>query len=109
VQRLKELSLAAVAVIGSSACLAGPFCVVVSGMGAECRYFDEASCASAANAQHGACVVNRREVTASSWTPRSAHFCLVSAGAGAQCLYYDLTACQRAASENGGTCVAKHH
>jgi hypothetical protein len=109
VRRLKKLSLAAVGIIGSSACLAGPFCVIVSGMGAECRYFDEASCATAASAAHGACIVNRREVTATSSMPRNAHFCLVSAGAGPQCLYYDVASRQRAASDNGGTCVAKHH
>ncbi len=109
VRRLQRLSFTAVGILASSASLAGPFCVVVSGLGAECRYFDEASCASAATAQHGACIVNRREVTTASSMPRNAHFCLVSAGAGAQCLYYDLAACQRAASDNGGTCVAKHH
>jgi hypothetical protein len=109
VQRLKKLSFAAVGILGSSASFAGPFCVLVSGLGAECHYFDEASCASAASAAHGACVVNTREVTASSWTPRNAHFCLVSPRAGAQCLYYDLSSCQRAALDQGGTCVAKHH
>jgi len=42
VRKLKKLIIA-IAMAGPAACLAGPFCVVVSGMGQDCHYYDEAS------------------------------------------------------------------
>ena len=108
VRNLKLTLVAAIAILSCTTAVAGPFCVVISGLGRQCHYFDEASCARAATAAHGSCVVNTAEVTAPSDTPRQARFCLVSAGTGAKCNYYDLSSCARAAQDAGGSCVARH-
>src|SRR2546429_7216898 len=90
VRNLKLTLMAAIAILSCTAAVAGPFCVVISGLGRQCHYFDEASCARAATAAHGSCVVNTAEVTAPSDTPRQARFCLVSAGGWGAGGYYHL-------------------
>src|SRR2546421_7629239 len=102
VRNLKLTLMAAIAILSCTAAVAGPFCVVISGLGRQCHYFDEASCARAATAAHGSCVVNTAEVTAPSDTPRQARFCLVSAGARGECNDYHFSPLPPAGPEAGG-------
>jgi hypothetical protein len=104
VRKLKTL-MTAIGMAGPAAALAGPFCVVGSGLGQDCRYFDEASCARAAVAQHGACI-DKSSGVATGFN-KDSRYCLVGAGE-AKCYYYDAASCARAAQDEGGTCLERH-
>jgi hypothetical protein len=103
VRKLKTL-MTAIGMAGSAACLAGPFCVVGTGLGQNCRYYDEESCARAAVEQHGACV-DRSTGLAAGFNQHS-RYCLVGAG-DSKCYYYDAASCARAAQDHGGTCIQR--
>jgi hypothetical protein len=102
VLKLKIL-MTAIGMLGSVACFAAPFCVVVLGFGQDCHYFDEPSCAQAAAAQHGACFVNTG-LSLRSPAPNGARYCL-ALGATQQCNFRDQISCTMAARDSGGTCV----
>src|SRR2546430_8109257 len=70
--------MTAVGLAASAACVAGPFCVVVTGLGQDCKYYDEGSCAQAAMERHGACV--DRSTGLATGFNRGARYCLVGAG-----------------------------
>ena len=107
VQNLKLTLMAAIGILNSAATVAGPFCVVVPGLGPpQCRYFDEASCARAATVAHGGCIGNPKQGIAPSMAPEHARFCLVT-GTGTMCSYYDAPSCAQAAKEFGGTCLTR--
>ncbi len=102
VRKLKTL-MAAIGMAGSAACLAGPFCVV-SGLGQNCRYFDEESCARAAVAQRGACIDKSTPVAPG--INQHSRYCLVGVGEN-KCYYYDAASCAKAAQDQGGTCLQR--
>ena len=108
--RTPKLILTVIGLLGSGAAMAGPFCMVVEGMPANCRFYDEASCAQAAVAANGGCVENRwrgkQLGTALSVAPKDAGYCLVGHG-DAKCYYFDAQACAKAAQLEGGTCVTR--
>lgn len=101
--RISRLIVTVVGVLGSAAALAGQYCLVVDGMGANCRFFDEASCARAAVESHGGCFEKGRAVSV---TPKGARYCLV-AGGDPKCYYYDAQSCANAAKLSGGTCLTR--
>ena len=103
-RKLKTL-ITAIAMAGPAACLAGPFCVVGTGLGQDCRYFDEASCAQAAVARHGGCIDKSTGVATG--FNRNSRYCLVGGGE-TKCYYYDAASCARAAKDHGGTCLERH-
>ena len=103
VRTLKTL-MTAVGLAASAACVAGPFCVVVTGLGQDCKYYDEGSCAQAAMERHGACV--DRSTGLATGFNRGARYCLVGAGDN-RCEYYDAASCAKAAQDHGGTCVQR--
>src|SRR5256886_13429222 len=74
---LKTL-MTAVGLTASAACVAGPFCVVVTGLGQDCKYYDEGSCAQAAMERHGACVEDRKSTRLNSRHSQMSYtdFCL---------------------------------
>src|SRR2546430_17682530 len=88
---LKTL-MTAVGLTASAACVAGPFCVVVTGLGQDCKYYDEGSCAQAAMERHGACV--DRSTGLATGFNRGARYCLVRAGE-SRCEYYDAASCAK--------------
>jgi hypothetical protein len=104
VRKLKKLIIA-IAMAGPAACLAGPYCVVVPGMGKDCHYYDEASCARAAVERHGGCVDKHTGIATG--LSKDSRYCLVGAGE-AKCYYYDAASCARAAQDQGGTCLQRH-
>jgi len=104
VRKLKTL-MSAIGLAGSAACVAGPFCVVGSGLGADCKYYDEASCARVAVERHAACI-DRHTGVATGFN-KDARYCLVGGGE-SKCYYYDAASCARAAQDHGGTCLERH-
>ena len=103
-RKLKTL-MTAIGLAASAACVAGPFCVVATGLGQDCKYYDEASCARVAVERGGACVDKSTGVATG--VNRDARYCLVGAGE-SKCYYYDAAACARAAQDQGGTCLQRH-
>jgi len=103
VRKLKTL-MTAIGMTGSAACLAGPFCLVGTGLGQDCRYFDEATCARAAVQRHGGCI-DKSSVVAPEFNKHS-HYCLVGAGE-PKCYYYDAASCAIASHDHGGTCLER--
>jgi hypothetical protein len=108
--RTPKLILTVIGLLGSTAAMAGPFCTVVEGMPANCRYYDEAACARAAAAANGGCVENRfhgtQLGTPVSIAPKDAGYCLVGHG-DAKCYYFDPQSCAKAAQLEGGTCLTR--
>jgi hypothetical protein len=104
VRKLKKLIIA-IAMAGPAACLAGPYCVVVPGMGKDCHYYDEASCARAAVERHGGCVDKHTGIATG--LSKDSRYCLVGAGE-AKCYFYDAASCARVAQDQGGTCLQRH-
>ncbi len=100
---LKTL-MTTVGLAASTACLAGPFCVVATGLGADCKYYDEASCARAAVERHGACV--DKSTGMATGLSRNARYCLVGGGE-SKCYYYDAASCAKAAQDHGGSCIER--
>jgi hypothetical protein len=84
--------------------LQGPFCVVVTGVGRDCKYYDEASCARAAIERQGACI--DRSTGFGIGPNKGARYCLIGAGE-AKCSYYDAASCAKAIQDFGGTCVER--
>jgi hypothetical protein len=103
VRTLRTL-ISAVGLVGSAACLAGPYCVVGTGLGADCKYYDEASCAQAAVERHGACI--DRSTGFATGFSRNSRYCLVGGGE-SKCTFYDAASCAKAALEHGGTCMQR--
>jgi len=108
--RTPKLIVTVVGLLGSAAAMAGPFCMVVEGMPANCRFYDETSCARAAAAANGGCIENRflgtHLATAVSVAPKDAGYCLVGHG-DAKCYYFDAQSCAKAAQLQGGTCLTR--
>jgi hypothetical protein len=104
--RTPKLIVTIVGLLGSAAAVAGPFCVVIEGMPANCRFLDEASCAQAAVTANGGCVKKDALGTTLSVAPRDAGYCLVGHG-DAKCYYFDPQSCARAAQIEGGTCLTR--
>ena len=106
--RALKLTVAGIGLLVSGAAFAGPFCLMVQGMPASCRYFDEASCQRAAIEHNGGCVANNAFATTTGLAnaPKDARFCLVTGG-DSKCNYYDAKSCAKAAQENGGTCLTR--
>ena len=102
-RKLKTL-ITAIALAGPTAVLAGPFCVTGTGRGADCKYFDEASCARAAVERHGACV--DRSTGVATGFSKDSRYCLVGGGE-SKCYYYDAASCARAAQDHGGVCLER--
>lgn len=102
-RKLKTL-ISAIAMTAPATCLAGPFCVVVSGLGADCKYYDQENCARAAVAHQGACV--DRTTGVSPGFNQGSRYCLVRAGE-SQCFYYDAASCAKEAQLHGGTCLQR--
>ena len=100
---LKTL-MTAVGMAASTACLAGPFCVIGSGLGTDCKYYDEAICARAAVEQHGGCV--DRSSGRAIGLSHNARYCLVGGGE-SKCYYYDAASCAKAAQDHGGSCMER--
>lgn len=104
---LKTL-MTAVGLAASMACfagpLSGPYCVTGTGLGPDCKYFDEASCARAAVERHGACI-DRHTGMATGASPK-ARYCLVGSG-DSKCYFYDAPSCAKAALDQGGTCIER--
>src|SRR5947208_7699705 len=90
--------MTAVGLAASAACVAGPFCVVVTGLGQDCKYYDEGSCAQAAMERHGACV--DRSTGLATGFNRGARYCLVAAGV-TPCEYYHAAPSPQAAHDHG--------
>jgi hypothetical protein len=84
----------------------GPYCVVVQGMPANCRFYDEVTCARAAVIEGGGCVARTAFATPLNSAPKDAGYCLVSHG-DAKCFYYDAASCAKAAQLEGGTCLTR--
>ena len=107
--RTPRLILSAFWFLASAAAMAGtmgPYCVVVQGMPANCRFYDEASCARAAAMQSGGCVARTAFATPLNYAPKDAGYCLVSHG-DAKCFYFDAASCAKAAQLEGGTCLTR--
>ncbi len=105
--RTAKLLLSAIWIVGSAAAVAGPYCMVVSGMAPNCRFYDEASCAQAAVAAGGGCVAKKEGFGLDmSTAPREAKFCLVNGG-DSKCGFYDAQSWAAAAKLNGGTCLTR--
>lgn len=102
-RKLRKLIIA-IAMAGPAACLAGPYCVVVSGMGSDCRYYDEASCARAAVERQGGCIDKHTGIPKQ--VSKESRYCLVGAGE-SKCYFYDAASCARAAQDQGGTCLER--
>jgi len=106
--RTPRLIVTLVGLLGSAAALAGPgpYCVVVQGMPANCRFYDEASCARAAAMAGGGCVDKTAFATPLNNAPKDAGYCLLSHG-DAKCYYFDAASCAKAAQLEGGTCLTR--
>jgi hypothetical protein len=106
--RTLRVLVTGIALFCSAAAVAGPFCVVVTGLPPNCRFYDEDSCARAAVASNGGCVTHKfgRLEAAQPVEPRNASYCLVRSGT-QQCYFYDAQSCAKAAQEYGGTCITR--
>jgi hypothetical protein len=104
VRILKTLLTASVIAV-PAACLAGPFCVAVTGLKQDCKYYDETSCAHVAVERGGACI--DKSTGFSVGANKAARYCLVGSG-DAKCYYYDAASCAKAVLDFGGTCVERH-
>ena len=105
--RTPKLIVTVIALLGSTAAVAGPFCVVIDGMAPNCRYFDETSCAQAAVSANGGCIAKHALGTPLAVAPRNmAGYCLMGHG-DAKCYYFDAQACAKAAQLEGGTCLTR--
>ena len=102
-RKLKTL-MTAIGMAGSAACVAGPFCVVGTGLGPDCRYFDETSCARVAVERHGGCIDKSTGVATG--LSKESRYCLLGGGE-TQCYYYDAASCAKAAQDHGGTCIQR--
>jgi hypothetical protein len=106
--RALKMMATGIGLFGSAVAVAGPFCLMVTGMPANCRFYDESTCAAAAASQNGGCVPNNpisRAAPVSIGTDH-ARYCLVNSG-DAKCYYYDAQACAKAAQDYGGTCLTR--
>jgi hypothetical protein len=56
----------------------GPYCVVVQGMPANCRFYDEATRARAAAMENGGCIARTGFATPLNSARQDAGYCLVS-------------------------------
>ncbi len=108
--RTSRLIVTVLAMLGSAAAVAGPYCLVVEGMPANCRFLDQASCAQAAVTAGGGCVDKGAPLglgtQLSAAGPKDAGYCLVGHG-DAKCYYFDAQSCAKAAQFEGGTCLTR--
>jgi hypothetical protein len=88
---------------GTSAALAAPFCVNVTGIPQQCLYVDAANCQREASRLGGRCTANPAELM----TPVSAaRYCLALGGGIMSCVYPAYADCETDAGRLGGACIA---
>ena len=104
--RTPRLIVTVIGLLASAAAVAGPYCVVVQGMPANCRFYDETSCARAAAMEGGGCIEKNAFGRPLAVAPKNAGYCLISHG-DAKCYYFDAASCARAAQLEGGTCLTR--